>query len=582
MTPSSNFRFDISLSVLDHLGRNLYRNFSTVIGEAISNAWDADASNVWIYVDRTTNTLVIKDDGHGMTAEDFQDKFLKIGYSKRRNGINQSGDGRPFIGRKGIGKLALLSCSDRISIVSKTSSGSLIGGQIDNSELNHAISEDVSSSNYALGEFDVSIFSPYLENFSHGTIIHFDSMKDGIRNSINHIRKIIALYFRFSIVDPSFNIYLDDELVGISSLESLIEATQFTWQLNSLDDPLMDKLVIKSKRKSTFEFPAIPREIVGFISSVAKPRDLKVVGTGEQTKVDLFVNGRLRERDVLRHIPTARVAESYLYGQIHFNGLDDAIDRFTSSRESVIADDPLFKTLLEELQSKVIPRILLDWDEWRIALKEDGDSDNLRIKKKFRKSIELFNSVSAEFLDPPTQVSPVAETLIESTHNAVTPVTQLNAANYRVKDWIDGLSEDAAFSFASFAECYVAENLLRNYILHSNPSLNEDAIREANKWKQNETENKFLANLSIPIRKDESHINYLGIGDLVDLMEDTRTRSGTHSLLQDSRQFTPIRNALMHTSMLTTEAKLKLTTVFDNIKAKVINMVHLGAAQSED
>jgi len=78
------FTFEISLSVLNHLGRNLYRSFMTVLGEAISNAWDADAENVWIFIDRERNFLVIKDDGIGMTAEDFQDKFLKIGYSKRK------------------------------------------------------------------------------------------------------------------------------------------------------------------------------------------------------------------------------------------------------------------------------------------------------------------------------------------------------------------------------------------------------------------------------------------------------------------------------------------------------------------
>ena len=46
------FSFEISLSVLNHLGRNLYRSFMTVLGEAISNSWDADAENVWIYIDR--------------------------------------------------------------------------------------------------------------------------------------------------------------------------------------------------------------------------------------------------------------------------------------------------------------------------------------------------------------------------------------------------------------------------------------------------------------------------------------------------------------------------------------------------
>jgi HSP90 family molecular chaperone len=82
----NNFRFEISLSVLNHLGRNLYRNFITVLGEAISNAWDADANNVWINIDRESSLFSIKDDGIGMDVEDFQSKFLKIGYSKRAGG----------------------------------------------------------------------------------------------------------------------------------------------------------------------------------------------------------------------------------------------------------------------------------------------------------------------------------------------------------------------------------------------------------------------------------------------------------------------------------------------------------------
>jgi len=78
----SPFRFAISLSVLNHLGRNLYRNFITVLGEAISNSWDADAKNVWIDFDKEKRFFTIKDDGEGMDHEDFRSKFLKIGYSR--------------------------------------------------------------------------------------------------------------------------------------------------------------------------------------------------------------------------------------------------------------------------------------------------------------------------------------------------------------------------------------------------------------------------------------------------------------------------------------------------------------------
>src|SRR5882757_5614137 len=109
MPDKTSFTFEISLSVLNHLGRHLYRSFATVLGEAISNAWDADARNVWIYVDKNKKGFWIKDDGTGMNAEDFQNKFLKIGYSKRKVDGPKSAAGRPYIGAKGIGKLALLS-----------------------------------------------------------------------------------------------------------------------------------------------------------------------------------------------------------------------------------------------------------------------------------------------------------------------------------------------------------------------------------------------------------------------------------------------------------------------------------------
>src|SRR6188768_2512671 len=104
--PRNNFNFAISLSVLNHLGRNLYRNFITVLGEAISNSWDANAKNVWIEIDRDAATMAIKDDGDGMTTNDFQNKFLKIGYSKRQDPTNNLAEvQRPYIGRKGIGTL---------------------------------------------------------------------------------------------------------------------------------------------------------------------------------------------------------------------------------------------------------------------------------------------------------------------------------------------------------------------------------------------------------------------------------------------------------------------------------------------
>ena len=69
------YTFNISLSVLNHLGRNLYRSFVTILGEGVSNAWDADADSVYIYYNPENKTLCILDDGIGIILVIFRVNF---------------------------------------------------------------------------------------------------------------------------------------------------------------------------------------------------------------------------------------------------------------------------------------------------------------------------------------------------------------------------------------------------------------------------------------------------------------------------------------------------------------------------
>ena len=293
----TDFNFEISLSVLDHLGRNLYRSFTTVLGEAISNAWDADADNVWITIDKNNNNFVIKDDGIGMSKNDFQTKFLKIGYTKRVDGSSKSEKGRPYIGRKGIGKLALLSCSERISIMTKTNSTDYIGGVIDNSGLDDAINNDVTAQDYVLEKINDTVFSRYTDGHEKGTIIHFENINDGIKNRLEYIKILIALYFRFSLIDNSFNIFVNEEKITAEQLKPLADTTQFLWIIKELDDPYIRMLEKLKEQKSINSSLTVK----GFIASVEKPSNLKIRTTDEKVGIDLFVNGRLREKNILNH-----------------------------------------------------------------------------------------------------------------------------------------------------------------------------------------------------------------------------------------------------------------------------------------
>ena len=542
------YNFNISLSILNHLGRNLYRSFMTVLGEAISNSWDADANNVYITIDRDSKILIVRDDGDGMDENDFQNKFLKIGYSKRKDNKTHTILKRPFIGRKGIGKLALLSCAQKITVLSKAKGMTIVGGVIDNSGLDKAIKDDVSSTDYSLGLPQDSLVLKYDERLgAKGTVIFFEGLKDGIRNRIEYITKLVALYFRFSLKDPSFNIYINEKLVTIKELNSIKEKTQFVWILNALDDPYISDGVFKKSKEINID----NSQIKGFIASVETPSDLKIKGTEEKISIDLYVNGRLREKDILRHIPTARIVESYLYGQIHYDDLDDETDRFTSSREGVVPDDPKFKNLLGELE-KILKTIINDWDIWRTEINQDGDSENPRLTKKQRKSKELFNAVVEDFK----------------------PSKDNSKSRKKVDGWIKSISEDAEFNLSSYGECFVSENLLRNYIVEKKIAISQNVQNKIDDWKAKAETAKQNANINFDIREDDSDLSYLDMDNLAYLADDETDKIKKATLRRDAAEYKPIRDALAHTSRLTAIAKSRLNITYKNIKARIVSLLN--------
>ena len=542
------YNFNISLSILNHLGRNLYRSFMTVLGEAISNSWDADANNVYITIDRDSKILIVRDDGDGMNESDFQNKFLKIGYSKRKDNKTHTDKGRPFIGRKGIGKLALLSCAQKITVLTKTKGTGIVGGVIDNSGLDKAIKDDVSSTDYSLDVPSDYWISKYDERLGEkGTVIFFEGLKDGIRNRIEYITKLIALYFRFSLKDPSFNIYINEKLVTIKELDSIKEKTQFVWILNTIDDPYINEGTFKKTKRISID----NRSVNGFIASVTTPSDLKIKGTEEKISIDLYVNGRLREKDILRHIPTARIVESYLYGQIHFDDLDDENDRFTSSREGVVPDDPKFKSLLEVLD-KIIKTIINDWDIWRSEINQDGDAENPRLTRKQRKTQEFFNVVVEDFK----------------------PSKENGTSRKKVENWINEIRDDAEFNFSSYGECFLSENLLRKYINEKNIPFPDDWEKRLSDWRKRAEDAKEKANISIDIREDDSDLSYCAMDDLAFLVEGKEGKGKSNTLFKDACEYKPIRDALAHTSRLTKVAKNKLNTTYENIKARIVSLLN--------
>jgi len=443
--------------------------------------------------------------------------------------------------------LALLSCAKKITVISKVKGGDYVGGVIDNSMLDKAITEDMTPKEYPLEKYDISTFITRLQKTDEGTTIYFEGIKDGIRNSFDFLGKIIALYFRFSLLDASFSIFLNGEKITHKHLNDLAKKTQFLWEIGDHNDPFIKSLKeIFSKTPDEHKSRKLAMHgIMGFLASVEKPRDLKIMTVDERLGVDLFVNGRLREKDILKHIPTARLVENYLYGQIHFNSLDDATDRFTSSREGIVADDPKFKKFLEAFR-KLIMGVVEDWDKWRIENRQVGDTENERISPKDRASQDLFGAVSKEYDLP------------KDSKNKGT-----------VDGWFDELNGDAAVNFTSYADCFISENLVRKYIEEKKLTLSPEAKNEAKKWKDAEMYNKGKGNISIEIRRVKSDLSYLDMDSLANLVDKPKDPNKEPGLARDAKEYKPIRDAVAHTSLLTDAAKNRLPTVRENIKGRI-------------
>lgn len=122
--PPEQLELRFAGQLVEQLGAQLYPRVTASVAELISNAWDADAKNVWITIPfdhkwDETSVIEVLDDGHGMTRQQAQDRYLIVGRNRRReDGVTSEG-GRPLHGRKGIGKLAAFGTAGYLELTTR-------------------------------------------------------------------------------------------------------------------------------------------------------------------------------------------------------------------------------------------------------------------------------------------------------------------------------------------------------------------------------------------------------------------------------------------------------------------------------
>lgn len=108
----------VSGKVVKQISTGIYRSPGNSIKELVSNAFDADALNVYVLTGKPSfDSFRIYDDGDGMSANEFTSTMQRIGASVKMPGEHTK-KGRPVIGRIGIGLLAVGNISKRFDVIS--------------------------------------------------------------------------------------------------------------------------------------------------------------------------------------------------------------------------------------------------------------------------------------------------------------------------------------------------------------------------------------------------------------------------------------------------------------------------------
>lgn len=110
--------------LLRTLGADLISSEKVALIELVKNSYDADASRVDITFDgplkKNQGVIEILDDGHGMDANTIENTWLTIATNSKRSSRPKTSKGRPILGEKGIGRLAISRLGTVLEITTKT------------------------------------------------------------------------------------------------------------------------------------------------------------------------------------------------------------------------------------------------------------------------------------------------------------------------------------------------------------------------------------------------------------------------------------------------------------------------------
>lgn len=423
-TTTRQYRMTVAGQLFKHLGLQMYSGAVPAISELISNAYDAMARNVWITIPtgrpiHSTDEIVVKDDGQGMTFEECNESYLAVGRDRRAgagdwtsayNGLRR----RKVQGRKGIGKLAGFGIAGRLEIRT-----------VKDKSLSH-FALDFSALTRSQSFADASGYIP--------EVLADDSTK--VREKPGTTVTLSQLKITRAINEEDFKRGLARRL--------LVLAADFTVHVNG--EP-----VTRQEIPFQFRFPTNHGQW-----------DTADLGNGQQVRwwagfcketiLDeeqrgfvVYVRGKLAQSPWFFDLSGGVWGQhgmQYLTGEVEADFLDEAVDLIATDRGTVRWEDPQAAPLKDWGRRK-IRELLEQWTDSRRKAKEKSPQIKryLELAEKLPENErKIFKTVVDRIvaipqLDKDREGRDIADELVEFAYNALTnrsfldAIRRLNAAS---------------------------------------------------------------------------------------------------------------------------------------------------------
>lgn len=209
-------RFQVDSRLASLLSQE-YSSTEKALKELVDNAWDADAEHISILLPApmSSEPIVIKDDGSGMTAEEVELHYLKIAADRRLlRGERTASGTRVVKGRKGVGKFAGLMAASTMKL--ETASGGFV--------TSFELKLDQLSNAMDIEQLPISLKVEACVGTRHGTTITLTNLHSGFAfpDATKFKQILLQEYGRAQDVE----IVVDGKALGIDDVAGLFKSTE--------------------------------------------------------------------------------------------------------------------------------------------------------------------------------------------------------------------------------------------------------------------------------------------------------------------------------------------------------------------